>query len=158
VGLAPPRWQRRHRSYGPTRWWCGHRFHPAARAPSLSPAFPEGRCSSPAAAWVHLRGCSAGLIPACIDLFSLTKYYSFYQLRTIHLTSRTTFKSRVALLPPGGGTGAPSASLPALRRQEQSNSLIPRDETKQRREELAAMRVNLMALLIDPRNREEGRH
>jgi hypothetical protein len=67
-------------------------------------------------------------------------------------------KSRVALLPPGGGTGAPSASLPALRRQEQSNSLIPRDETKQRREELAAMRVNLMALLIDPRNREEGRH
>jgi hypothetical protein len=30
------------------------------------------------------------LIPACIDLFPLTKYYSFYQSRTIHSTSRTT--------------------------------------------------------------------
>jgi hypothetical protein len=38
------------------------------------------------------RGCSAGifwLISACLGLFSLTKYYSFYQPSTIHSASRT---------------------------------------------------------------------
>jgi hypothetical protein len=39
-----------------------------------------------------IRGCSAGIswhISACLGLFPLTEYYSFYQPMTIHSTSGT---------------------------------------------------------------------
>jgi hypothetical protein len=61
--------------------------------------------------------------------------------------------------PPGGGTAAtPLPPICPFLLPGGKNKAISTDETKQRREELAATRVNWMSLLVDSRNREEGRH